>query len=89
MIKVYLTAKVWANLDNQIKSYDFFVKVLINFLVCYPPRWHSATISDVTTVQLSNGTVHRFHENVTLGLIMGGGMFRLTMELGGGGTHCV
>ena len=26
-----LTAKVWANVDNPIKSYDFF-KVLVNFL---------------------------------------------------------
>ena len=24
--------------------------------------WHSATICDVITVQLSNGTVHKFHK---------------------------
>ena len=30
---IYLTAKVWANLDNPIKSYDFFFfKVLINIV---------------------------------------------------------
>ena len=32
------------------------------FLACHPLRWHSATICDVTTVQLSNGTVHKFHK---------------------------
>ena len=58
----HLTAKVWANLDNPIKSGDFF-KVLINVLVCRPLRWHTVTICDVTTVQLSNGTVHRFHKH--------------------------
>ena len=40
-----LSAKVWAHLDNPIKSYDI-----------------SATICDVTTVQPSNGTVHKFHK---------------------------
>ena len=40
--------------------------------VCRPLRWHSSNICDVTTVQLSNGTVHKivqnftFHENVYL-----------------------
>ena len=28
----YLTAKVWANLDNPIKRYDFFFKGSINFV---------------------------------------------------------
>ena len=28
--------------------------------VCRPFRWHSSNICDVTTVQLSNGTVHKF-----------------------------
>ena len=49
-----LTAKVWANLDNPIKSYDFS-----KFW------WHSANICDVTTVQLSNGTVYKFHKMYT------------------------
>ena len=56
MIFRNLLAKVWANLDNPIKNYDFFFfKVLINFLYAAlsPLRWHSATICDVTTVQLS------------------------------------
>ena len=31
------------------------------FLVCRRPlRWHSATICDVITEQLSHGTVHKF-----------------------------
>ena len=30
------------------------------FHVCRPLRWHSSNICDVTTVQLSNGTVHKF-----------------------------
>ena len=30
------------------------------FCVCRPLRWHSSNICDVTTVQLSNGTVHNF-----------------------------
>ena len=33
-----------------------------SFLVCRPLRWHCANIYDVTTVQLSNGTVHKFHD---------------------------
>ena len=52
------TAKVWANFDNPIKSYDFSKVSLI--CVCRPLRWHSSNICDVTTVQLSNGTVHKF-----------------------------
>ena len=57
------TAKVWANLDNPIKSYDFSKCWLI--LVCRPLRWHSATICDVTTVQLSNEAMHTFLQNFT------------------------
>ena len=53
-----LTAKVWANLDNPIKRYDF--QRFHYFRVCRPLRWHSSNICDVTTVQLSNGTVHNF-----------------------------
>ena len=58
-----LTAKVWSNLDNPIKSYDFskFFNYYYCLLVCRPLRWHSATICDFTTVQLSNGTVYTFH----------------------------
>ena len=39
------------------------------FCVCRPLKWHSSYICDITTVQLSNGTVHKFlqhlifHEN--------------------------
>ena len=54
-----LTTKVWVNLDNPNKSYNFSKVWLI---YCHPLRWHSATICDVTTVQLSNGTVHNFHK---------------------------
>ena len=67
-----LTAKVWANLDNPIKSYDFSKFWLISCmppsqvplccnLVCRPLRCHF----DVTTVQLSNATVHKFLKNLT------------------------
>ena len=59
-----LTAKLWANLDNPIKSYDFS-KFWLKFLVCRPLRWHCANICNVTTVPLSNGTVHKFHEIFT------------------------
>ena len=58
-----LPAKVWANLDNPIKRYDFSKVSLI--CVCRPLRWHSSNICDVTTVQLSNGTVHKFLQNFT------------------------
>ena len=58
-----LTAKVWANLDNPIKRYDFS-KVSL-FCVCRPLRWHSSNICDVTTV-LSNGTVHNFFYKILL-----------------------
>ena len=44
-----LPAKVWANLDNPIKRYDFSK---VSLIVC---------ICDVTTVQLSNGTVHKLY----------------------------
>ena len=53
-----LTAKVWANVDNPITRYDFSKVSLI--CVRRPLRWHSSNICDVTTVQLSNGTVHKF-----------------------------
>ena len=56
---LHVTAKVWANLDYPIKRYDFS-KGFINFVVCCPLRWHSSNICDVTTVQLSSGTVHKF-----------------------------
>ena len=35
------------------------------FLICRPLRWHFAIICDVTTVQLSNGTLHKFHKLFT------------------------
>ena len=54
MILETKTAKVWVNLDNPVKRYDFF-KGFINFCVYCPLRWHSSRICDVTTVQLSNG----------------------------------
>ena len=54
------TAKVWTNLDNPIKSFDFLKFWLIS---CMPPS--QANICDVTTVQLSNGTVHKFHKIFT------------------------
>ena len=55
---INLIAKVWANLEQELfMSFIFF----FSFLVCNPLRWHSATVCDVTTVQLSNGTVHKFH----------------------------
>ena len=53
-----LTTKVWANLDSPIKSYDF------QSFDCFLYAALSADtgkICDVTTVQLSNGTVHKFH----------------------------
>ena len=34
--------------------------------VCRPLRWHSSNICDVTTVQLSNRTVHKVLQNFTL-----------------------
>ena len=61
-----LTAKVWANFDNPIKRYNFF-KGFINFVYV---ALSSGTLL-ITTVQLSNGTVHKFslnftfHENVS------------------------
>ena len=33
-------------------------------MVCRPLRWHSSKICDVTTVQLSNGTVHNFFSSL-------------------------
>ena len=53
-----LPAKVWANLDNPIKSYDFSNFWLISCML--PSQGHFATICDVTTVQFSNGTLHNF-----------------------------
>ena len=54
-----LTAKLWANLDNPIKRYDFSK---VSLILC---MWHSSNICDVTTVQLCNGTVHKFVQNFT------------------------
>ena len=58
-----LSAIVWVNLDrpNPIKSYDLFPSVG-QFPIYRPLMWHCANICDVTTVQLSNGTVHKFHK---------------------------
>ena len=57
---INITAKVWANLDNPMKSYDFSKFWLIS---CMPPSQVAlcyANICDVTTVGLlSNGTVPR------------------------------
>ena len=60
-----LTAKVWANLDNPIKRYMIYQRFHW-FCVCRPLRWHSSNICDVTTVQLSNGTLHKFSQNFTI-----------------------
>ena len=57
-----LTAKVWANLDNPIKRYNFSKVSLIS---CMSPSQVVLLYCDVTTVQLSNGTVHKFHEIFT------------------------
>ena len=62
MIFRNLTAKVCANLDNPIKRY--FQRFHL-FCVCRPLRWHSSNICDLTTVQLSNGTVHKILHNFT------------------------
>ena len=43
-----------------IESRDMIFKGFINFCVGHPLRWHSSNICDVTTVQLSNRTVHKF-----------------------------
>ena len=51
-----LTTKVWENLDNPIKRYDFF-KVLVNFLY--------AALSGGTVLISVNGTVHKFHNILT------------------------
>ena len=63
-----LTAKVCANLDNPIKEVQSRAMIFQSsgsFLVCRPLGWHCANICDVTTVQLSNGNVHKFHEIFT------------------------
>ena len=49
----YLSRKVSTNLDNLIKKLLF---------VSRPLRWHFATIYDVTTVLLCNGTVQKIHK---------------------------
>ena len=56
------TAKVWANFENPSKSYDFSNFWLISCML--PSQGHFATIYDVTTVQLSNGTLYKFHKIV-------------------------
>ena len=53
-----LTAKVWVNLDNPIKRYDFSK---VSLFSCMLPSQALSIICDVTTVQLSNGTVHKFY----------------------------
>ena len=40
----------------------FSFKVLVNFLYAAPLRRHSATICDVTTIQLANGTVQKLNK---------------------------
>ena len=52
-----LTAKVWI-----IQSRDMIFQRFHYFRVCRPLRWHSSNICDVTTVQLSNGTEHKFFQ---------------------------
>ena len=51
-----LSATIWANWIIQSRAVIF--QSFDNFLVCRPPSWHFATICDVTTAQLSNGTIH-------------------------------
>ena len=58
-----LTAKVWANLDNPIKRYDFSK---VSLILCMSPSQVALfQYRDVITVQLSNGAVHKFVQNFT------------------------
>ena len=53
-----LTAKfgqIWI-----IQPRDMIFQRFHYFRICRPLRWYSSNICDVTTVQLSNGTVHNF-----------------------------
>ena len=62
-----LTANVWANLDNPLKSYDFSKFWLIS---CIPPSqvvlchnlWCHNTLHNRTMYLI--GTVHKFHKIV-------------------------
>ena len=54
-----VTAKVWANLNNPTKSYDFS-KFLVTFLYAALSGGTVLISVNVTAVQLSNGTVHKF-----------------------------
>ena len=58
-----LTAKVWANYDDS-RAMVFFFQSFGKFLVCRPFRRHSATICDVTTIQLANGTVQKLKKYI-------------------------
>ena len=55
--------KVWENLDSPIKSYDLLKFGF--FLISGMPPWHCGTVCDVTTVQLSNGTLRKVKKNLT------------------------
>ena len=58
-----LTAKfgeIWI-----IQSRDMIFQRFHQFCVCRPLRWDCSSLCDVTTVQLSNGTVHNFLQNFT------------------------
>ena len=55
---IILTAKVWPNLDNPIKRYDFSTG-FINF-VYVALSGGTLLISVKSQLQLSNGTVHNF-----------------------------
>ena len=65
-----LTAKKFGQIWI-IQSRDMIFQRFHYFRVCRPLWWHSSNICDVTTVQMSNGTVHKilqnltFHENVS------------------------
>ena len=59
-----LTAKVWANLDNQIKRW--FFKGFIDFVYVALSGGTLLNICDVITVQLSNETVHNFFYKILL-----------------------
>ena len=46
----------------KIQSRAMIFQSFDNFFLCRPLTWHSATVCDVTTVQLLNGTIHKFHK---------------------------
>ena len=75
-----LTANVWANLDNPIKSFDFSKFMLIS---CMPPsqvRWHSATICDITTVYLMELAYTNVKKKILFMKIHLPSTFRLMLE---------